>query len=50
MESETSPDMIKDFTENLEAIISDQNLKKRMLNENMNTENNNEKMSVLIKD
>jgi len=50
MESETSPDLIKDFTENLETIIRDQNLQNRMNNMNYRTANQNQNMSVLIKD
>ena len=50
MESETSPDFIKDFTDNLEAIVNDQKLKNRMPNDENTNITDNTNMSVLIKD
>ena len=50
MESETSPDLIKDFTENLEAIVNNQKLKERMNNQENPNLSEDKNKSILIKD
>lgn len=50
MESETSPDMINEFAENLNNILKDQEVQGKLYDMNEINQMNNEKMSVLIKD